>query len=173
MRIKTKILIIITWAMMMIFMFTGSPYVHARLAGNHTETAFNEEDPPDPSGSATVTTSTASFSIKNLIILGASEYLKASQEINRLSNEYEMIDINGVDIQSLKDAVNAAIASMESARGYYRQLVKKASQTPYNWAVIVKLLVFDYRTFRIDNGLNKQIFGEVEDYLAYGDAACP
>ncbi len=161
---KIKAMIII-WAM--IIVFTGGTYVHGIIHSNGGEDAF--EDPPPPEGGQSYALSSGYISIRELIINGAANFLKATRDLGDLSQEYELTDLNGVNITSLLVKVNAAIESMNTANSYYSQLETKANNTPYNQAVIDLLVAFDYRQFRKDYGLNKQIMNDVAEYLSCGD----
>ncbi len=157
---------IIIWAM--IILFTGGMYVEAIIHANTSEDAF-EDPPPPPEGGQSYTASSENLSIRVLIINGATNFLKAYRDTGDFSQDYESTDLNGFNITSLLVKANAATESINTAKEYYSQLETKANNTPYNQDVIGKLETFNYRGFRIEKGLNKQIMNDVEDYLSSGD----
>jgi hypothetical protein len=81
----------------------------------------------------------------------------------------EMSDLYGADPYTLWWAVNSALQNMNTAQYYYQELQSQANQTPYNQAVINKLLAFGYETFQEEHGLIQDVFSEVKGYLVNGD----
>ncbi len=156
---------IISMVLMGVLFFGGSFYTHARLFGNHSDEAFDENDPTD--GAAT--SSADSGTIRELIIIGAGYFFKAQGDINLLSEKVELSDLGGGDLAALREAVNAALKNMNMARHYYQELEAKANQTPYNQMVLAKLMTFSYDRFQDDHGLLKDVFKEVKGYLSKGD----
>jgi hypothetical protein len=146
-------------------LFSAAP-VHARLFGNHSDSAYNGGDGTSSTGEATL----ACYStIRELIIKGAEYFFKAHADINWLSENVEKSDIYGADYYTLWWAVNSALDNVNMARYYYQELQYKANNTPYNQVVINKILAFDYDAFQEQNSLIKDIFSEVKGYLKSGD----
>jgi hypothetical protein len=110
-----------------------------------------------------------SFSIEDYIVLGASYYLKAKTDVQKLLDQFELQDLEGVDTQEMTQTINSAVENMRNAVDAYRKLVDKAKTTPYNNTVISKLKNIDYTTFRITHNLNRTIFDIVADYLEEGN----
>ncbi|UCH95192.1 MAG: hypothetical protein JSV88_33795, partial [Candidatus Aminicenantes bacterium] len=48
-------------------------------------------------------------------------------------------------------------------------LIQTAEATPYNEAVLALLKDFNYDAFRLEKGLNKELFDKVRQYLQAGD----
>jgi hypothetical protein len=156
MKFKHTIFMVLIGALL----FSVAP-VHARMFGNTSESAYEDGDGASSTGEATLA---CSYTIEELIIMGAKYYFKAHADINWLSEKVEISDIYGA-----WQAVNSALANMETARYYYRELQYKANRTPYNQVVINKILEFDYNSFQEEHGLLKDVFSEVKSYLVVGD----
>jgi hypothetical protein len=149
-----------------VFLFSGGPYIHGRLFSNTSDGAFDGGDGAAGTEGASMA---CSITISELIIKGAEYFFKAHADINSLSESTEISDLYGTDFFTLWWAVNNALQNMNSARYYYRELEIKANHTPYNQAVIAKLMSFDYDSFQQQNGLLKDVFFEVKGYLVNGD----
>jgi hypothetical protein len=148
-----------------VLLFCAAP-IHARLFGNHSDSAYNGGDGTSSTGEATL----AYYStIKELICKGAEYFFKAHADINLLSERVEISDIYGVDFYSLWWAVNSALDNINMARYYYQELQYKANNTPYNQVVINKIMAFDYDSFQEENALLKDVFFEAKSYLQNGD----
>lgn len=112
---------------------------------------------------------TNSISIEDLIVEGGGYYLKANSAIQKLLQMVEWQEMHGIDYSEFQNVLDKAISNMHSAIFSYQQLIQKAEVTPYNEDVLKKLAEFDYQSFMKENRLNPYIFGEVEEYLKYGD----
>lgn len=161
MKFKHTIFMVLIGALL----FSVAP-VHARMFGNTSESAYEDGDGTSSTGEATPA---CSYTIEELIIMGAKYYFKAHADINWLSENVETSDIYGADFYTLWQAVNSALENIETARYYYQELQYKANRTPYNQVVINKLLAFDYDSFQEEHGLLKDVFSEVKSYLVIGD----
>jgi hypothetical protein len=159
-----KVKHIILTVLIGVLLFSAAP-VYARLCGNWSDGAFTGGDGTGSTDGANL----ACFTIEELIIKGAEYFFKAHADINWLSENVEISDIYGADYYTLWWAVNSALDNMNMARYYYQELQYKANNTPYNQVVINKLLNFDYDSFQEENGLLKDIFSEVKEYLVKGD----
>ena len=157
-----KVRHIISLILMMVLIFGGSVYAYARLFSNHSDDAYNEGDGTTGASAAIP----ACYStIGELIIKGGMYFFKAHADIDLLSEHTETSDIYGADFHTLFCAVNSALDNMNIARYCYRELEYKADRTPYNPVVIAKLMAFDYDSFKEEQGLLKDIFSEVKNYL--------
>jgi hypothetical protein len=112
---------------------------------------------------------TNSISIEDLIVEGGGYYLKANSAMQTLLQMVEWQDFQGMDYNELQHVLDKAISNMHSAIFAYQRLILKAEVTPYNEDVLQKLSEFDYQSFMEENRLNPYIFGEVEEYLKYGN----
>ncbi len=157
---------IILFFLIGVIIFISGSYGHARLFSNSSDSSFEGGDNTAGKGEATLT---CPYTIKELIIKGAEYFFKAQSDINLISEKVELADLEGVDFFSLCLAVNSALQNMNAARYYYYELQYKANHTPYNQAVIGKLMAFDYETFQEKNVLLKDVFFEVKGYLVEGD----
>ena len=81
----------------------------------------------------------------------------------------ELQDLQDINYACLQDIINSAVVNIEKAVETYSNLIKKAEVTPYDETVINKLMVFDYKGFSEENGLNSIIFAECEEFLKTGD----
>jgi hypothetical protein len=166
MNIKMKTGLFKITMVFLLVVFASNFPVNSMTYLNGLEDAF-EEPPPDGGSSYNSTAST--HSIKDLIIYGASYFLKAGSDIDTLSERIEMTDLNQFDWTGMYNSTNNAVYNLEMMIYYYRQLISKADNTPYNQTVISKLKDLDYQSFRLNYGLNKDVFDQVEQYLSYGD----
>jgi hypothetical protein len=162
-KTKTKKLIII-WAV--VFNLVISVPVFAVIYANTTDDAFVILE---QSSSASADGVKGDSSMAELIIRGAGYFLQAGAEINRLSERYEMTEIEGFDYYGMYNAASKAISNLEKMDYYYGQLITKADNTPYNLTVINSLTSFDYDLFGKSNGLNKDVFDQAKEYLSAGD----
>ncbi|MCX6579804.1 MAG: hypothetical protein NT166_06430 [Candidatus Aminicenantes bacterium] len=108
-------------------------------------------------------------SIEPLIIQGAGYYFAASSNIATLLKLVELRDVQGLDFNVLNNEIDNAIGNMKNAIQTYENLVKEAEVTPYNETVQTKLKNFKYEAYMISNGLNKDVFDEVKNFLSIGD----
>lgn len=146
-------------AALMITVFTGN--IFAILYVNRSCDAFNSCSPDVNGGIAP--------SMGQMIIEGAGYFLASHADMQGFSNKIELSEINGVNYPGLQEMVNSAIANMESASAEYKNLIQAAKETPYNQAVIHKLMKFDYRGFMKKNNLVADAFIKVQGFLARGD----
>jgi hypothetical protein len=108
-------------------------------------------------------------SIEALIIQGAGNYFSARSNIDTLLKMVELQDIQGLDTNVFTGEIDNAVTGMKNALQTYETLIKEAELTPYNETVVAKLKDFNYESFMISNGLVKDVFGEVENFLSNGD----
>ncbi|MDQ1352186.1 MAG: hypothetical protein QG657_2492 [Acidobacteriota bacterium] len=146
-------------AALMITVFTSN--IFAILYVNRSCEAFNSCSPDANGGIAP--------SMGQMIIEGAGYFLASHADMQKFSNKIELSEINGVNYPELQEMLNSAIANMESASAVYKNLIQAAQETPYNRAVIHKLLKFDYRGFMKKNNLVADVFIKVKGFLARGD----
>lgn len=111
----------------------------------------------------------AGNTIEASIIKGAGYYLDAYSDILVFLNRMELSDMQAMDYNESGQILDRALGNMMNALKTYEYLIKKAEATPYNQAVISRLMDFDYDGFMQMRGLNSVIFGKVEDYLKRGD----
>jgi hypothetical protein len=104
-----------------------------------------------------------------LIIEGAGYFLKSHSDMLLILNKVELSALSGPDYPGMQALMKDALENMEKAGETYKSLIAAAKETPYNPEVITKLMMFDYETFRETNGLNKDIFSRVKNYLVKGD----
>jgi len=146
----------------------GSVCLHARLFSNNSEDAFD-----GGSGGASGTNGLSgvnyAYSIRELVIKGAANFLKGQSHINNLSQQVELSDMERSDFSMLQKNVNSALDSVYYTWYYYQELQSKAAAAPYNQGVINKLAAFDYDGFQKKHGLIKDVFLDVKAYLAKGD----
>lgn len=109
------------------------------------------------------------ITIEPLIIKGAGYYFAASSNIAALLKLVELRDIQGLDANILNSEIDNAIGNMKSAIQTYEILVNEAEVTPYNETVQTKLKNFKYEAYMLSNGLNKDVFDEVKNFLIIGD----
>ena len=120
-------------------------------------------------GSSTSGGEINTISIEDSIVEGGGYYLKANSAIQTLLQMVEWQEIQGMDYNEFQHVLDIAISNMHSAIFAYQRLIFKAEVTPYNEDVLQKLSEFDYQSFMEENRLNHYIFGEVEEYLKYGN----
>ena len=80
-----------------------------------------------------------------------------------------MAELEGIDYKETGVKLDTSISTMEQAIELYDKLKCIADQTPYNYSVYWKLVLFDYYQFGKVNGLNSTVFSRVSFYLGYGD----
>lgn len=146
-------------ATLMIMIFTGN--IFAILYVNRSCDAYNSCSPNTNGGFAP--------SMGQMIIEGAGYFLASHADMQSFLNKIELSEINGVNYPGLQEILNSAIVNMENAAGTYKSLIQAAKETPYNQAVIDKLMKFDYRGFMKKNNLVPDIFLKVRGFLARGD----
>ncbi len=107
--------------------------------------------------------------IRKYIIEGAGYFLKSRSDLLLLLNKIELSELNGIDYLELQNIIKSVIENMENAKATYENLIAIAKETPYNESVIETLKNFDYPGFQENQGLNNEIFKEVENLLIKGD----
>ncbi len=116
------------------------------------------------------TSTSADDSIKNLIVDAAAYFLQANSDIMKFSSLYELsATVLDLDFDESREIVNSALYNIRQALDKYSRLVTIAENTPYYQPVIVKLETFNYSGYMRENGLNSEIFSEVESYLSVGN----
>jgi hypothetical protein len=107
--------------------------------------------------------------IESHVIEGAGHFLNAYSDILLFLNRVETSDLEGMDFNEAERILDSAIENMDNTLRVYNQLIEIAERTPYNKKTISKLINFDYNGFMITNGLNIEIFKNLERYLKNGD----
>lgn len=162
--IKTKTIIITA---LILLLFGSGIYIHARMFGNSTDQAFITGN---TSTEITASSSTGSTqNIRELVILSASYFFKGQSTIFALSNKVEISDLQSFDSYGANSDLNESLYNIYLAWYYYGKLVEKANITLYNQTVINKLKAFNYDSFVVNFGLNKDVFSEVQGFLQKGD----
>jgi len=144
-----------------LLVFTGQ--VFAIVYANRSCDAYNNCI-PTPGFKSSV-----SPTMGQLIIEGAGYFLMSHSEMLRFLNKAELSELNGVNYLELQDIINSTIANMENAAGTYKNLIQSAKETPYDPAVIYKLMKFDYQGFMKKNNLTGDVFLKVQGFLAKGN----
>jgi hypothetical protein len=135
------------------------------MVGNYSEKGFDE-----PGGGTTaISSTTASETIKDLIIKSATYFLKGKSNIDLLASKLEAANQEELGFYEFQTIVNEALNNMREARSYYQTLKLRADATPYNQAVIMQLINFDYDSLMEEYNLNGDIFNQVKVYLQAGD----
>jgi hypothetical protein len=134
------------------------------ITGNWSETAYNETNNTGNDGKRSSTPT-----IKILVIQGAGYFLKSHADFQIFLNKIELAELNGADFIELQDILNTAVNSMGNTKSKYFVLKNLAAVTPYNQAVIEKLMAFDYCGFLEGKGLNFDVFFRVKGFLIKGD----
>lgn len=111
----------------------------------------------------------ATNTIETYIIEGAGYYLAANTAIQELLQIVELQDTLGMDTDRLNTLADLAAANMKNAVETYGKLIGEAGATPYNEDVQAALKGFSYDSYALANGLNKEIFSVVKDFLKKGD----
>ncbi|NIM17291.1 MAG: hypothetical protein GTO45_35255 [Candidatus Aminicenantes bacterium] len=111
----------------------------------------------------------SSIAVDAYIAESAGYFLKGYSDILHFLNKVERSELDGTDYNELLDILNQAIGNMEQARMAYEKLTRIANDSPYNPAIIDRLLAFDYERFQQENELNRDIFTKVRKYLEKGD----
>lgn len=138
--------------------------VNAVMFGNESEGAYSPP-PPITDGTASI----RSITMSQLIADGGSHFFKSAGNINQFFSLVESSEVTGPDYKRMQKTLNGAIFNLEKARIIYLQLKNTAAVTPYNQAVISRLLDFDYDSFQQVNDLLPTIFERVKGYLAVGN----
>jgi hypothetical protein len=107
--------------------------------------------------------------IETYVIKGAGFYLNAYSDVLALLNRVEESDLIGMNYDEGRQISERALDNMYNAIHTYYYLIRRAEMTPYNEAVITKLMAFDYAGFMEKWGLNSAVFNQVEEYLQKGD----
>jgi len=160
-KIASFIILTIT---LIILAFT--PLLHAFLAGNESCNAFTSGC---DTGNGANTNRVNSVSLGHLIAEGGGYFLQSIADIHLLFSRVELSEVSGTDFQMFQVTINAAIDKMDKAQVTYWKLKTLAAFTPYNQAVINRLIEFDYPKFQLETGLIPSIFTKVKEYLAHGD----
>jgi virulence-associated protein VapD len=140
--------------------------VLSRIMQNGAGTGYDESDETSGFQSGYLNIGNT---IERYVIKGAGYYLDAYSDILAFLNRMELSDMQGMDYNESRQILDRAMANMIDVLKIYERLIKKAEVTPYNEAVISKLMEFDYNGFMQERGLNSVIFGKVEDHLKRGD----
>ncbi len=114
-------------------------------------------------------TSNANNSIEFYIIQGSGYYLSANSYVQKLLEQVELKDIQGLDFDELGIVVDNAISKMTDAEETYEILIRVAEVTPYNENTQIKLREFAYDSFMTENKLIESVFKTVKGYLKVGD----
>jgi hypothetical protein len=121
------------------------------------------EDPP-AEGQSVVRNS-----IESYIIMGAGFYFDAVSGIHKVLKMVELQDTNGINENDFNQILENTLLNMQNAITTYNELVIRAELTPYKESVLETLKEFPYDEFMVQNGLNRDVFNDVEDYLYKGD----
>jgi hypothetical protein len=111
----------------------------------------------------------ASMSIESYIETGAGYFLKSKEDTGALLRMVELQNVEGVNLEEMKNATQSALNNIQASLDTYNALVGKAETTPYNSVVIEKLNQFNYEGFAQDNQINGFVWTQVEGYLKNGD----
>lgn len=141
---------------------TSFTLTYTRVRGNGAGNGYSDETTGD---ALLVSTDVTTSKIEKFIIDGAVYFLEANADIQKFLTAYEKT----ADSQTLNNALGEAIEKIRKAKGIYVTLLRTAVVTPYNREVQYKLWLFDYDGYMCKHNLNRQIFLEVRDYLAYGN----
>jgi hypothetical protein len=134
---------------------------YAYINNNHGGRAYQEE-----SG---VSTFGITNSIEDYIVMGAGAFLNAHSSVQEILKIFELQDMEGIDSDRLRELTSKAVQDMRRTVETYTALVNKAAITPYNTAVFLKLVQFDYGSFRQNHGLNPFVFNRVAGFLKHGN----
>lgn len=107
--------------------------------------------------------------METCVIEGAGYYLAANTAFQELLQMVELQDLRGMDTGRLNTLADLAAANMKNAVETYEKLIREAETTPYNHAVQEALKGFPYDAYALANGLNKECFSLVKDFLKKGD----
>jgi hypothetical protein len=140
--------------------------VFPRIWGNGAGGGYDGAD----GGSSNVAGIQSQFNtIETYVIRGAGFYLDAYSDILVLLNRIEESELSGMDYDEVRHISDRALMNMYNAIETYYYLIRRAEMTPYNEAVIMKLMAFDYAGFMEKRQLNSVLFNKVEEYLRKGD----
>jgi len=128
---------------------------------NGSGNAYNP--PPSPGFEVTGT-----VSIETEVARGAGYFLEAYADTLLFMNQVELSNLKGMDYNHLQSLLDNALKHMTQANATYTRLKAKAEYTPYNPVVIEALRNLNYEEFGLTRNLNREIFAEVQTYLAGG-----
>jgi len=147
-------------AWILVFTLLASVTLFGVVVGNDGESAYaNENEGYNIGGSK----------LKTLIILGAAEFLTSHANFQQFLHRVELAGTPGVNYDEWRVILNDTISHLQRSRVYYYYLITLAAGTPYNQTFIGALLYFDYRGFREEHGLNKEIFSRLELLVRAGN----
>ncbi|MCP4147851.1 MAG: hypothetical protein GY757_08870 [bacterium] len=153
---KLKIKIAIALAIMMIAV-NVFPYIYFNNAGTGYDVTSGDQK-----------VMTAGNSINRYIEDIAANFLLAKADILTFSNLYELSD-SSIDYEEWLRVLNSAEDNIKKSMDAYSQLIQLAETTPYNQAVLDKLMNFNYPGFLSKHNLNTGIYLEVEFFLNQGN----
>ncbi len=157
--------LILTTLVGMLILLMIPAVVFPRILGNGSGSGYGG----DGTSSNVAGTQSQLNTIEMYVIKGAGFYLDAYSDILVLLNRVEKSDLIGMDYSEGRQISERALDNMYNAIYTYYYLIRRAEMTPYNEAVITKLMVFDYAGFMEKWGLNSVLFKKVEEYLQKGD----
>ncbi|MGD2093093.1 MAG: hypothetical protein PVH61_43430 [Candidatus Aminicenantes bacterium] len=111
----------------------------------------------------------SSINIEMLVVEGAGYYLHAQTDIMSFLHRVEMSGNYNVNVFELNTLLQRALDNLVMAAATYDLLIRTAEVTPYNETVIMKLKVFPYDQYLLEQGMNPSIFKEVAAYLGQGN----
>ncbi len=123
--------------------------------------------PQGASGTATMKTT----ALKNYIVESAGYFLTSHSDYLAFLNRVEMSDINGIDVNELRDIIYSAVANMKKAKTSYAKVKKASKKIPLAKIMLDRLQKFEYDGFQSQYGLLSPIYEKVKSKLAKGDIA--
>lgn len=158
--------LILTTLVGMLILLMIPAVVFPRILGNGSGSGYGGGD---GTNSSVAGIQSQFNTIEMYVIKGAGFYLDAYSDILVLLNRVEESDLIGMDYNEGGQISERALDNMYNAIYTYYYLIRQAEMTPYNEAVIKKLMAFDYAGFMEKWGLNSVLFKKVEEYLHQGD----
>lgn len=155
-----KSLVAVVLVMMCMFGFVMSGF--SMFVGNYSEKSFTNPDGWTP-------TVNASEIVKDLLIKGATSFLRGQSNSDELVSKLEAAELEGLDYFELQTLVSKGLANMKAACHYYQELDGLARNLSYNPRVIEQLKAFDYLSQAREYEVNMDIFSEVKSYLCEGN----
>lgn len=175
-KIKSAVL---SFLAVMFFLVTLLPMPsYSMVFANYTQCVFINNDQPECEQNAQGSSYQGPDSHKDghevimitqYIIIGAGHFLKGLSGVHLVLNKVELSELYGVNYEELQTLLDNTIMDFEKARDAYVQLCSKGNTTPYNDAVIYRLMDFDYDGFQKSKRLNSDVFAELRSYMEAGD----
>jgi hypothetical protein len=142
------------WLLGITLVLAGIVCLHAVIVGN---------DPYCPFPGRTST------QVGDMITEGASELLQSAADAFLFLNEVEVAERDGLNVNAALQRVDLAAARVEQALRLFREIIIAGREAGYEPRRIGKLRDFDYTRFAAENGLNREVMGEVSTLLGKGN----